>query len=511
MALSPVSFPAPGFLGLNKQKGQVPLGPEWAVDARNAVIDGAGRIASRKGYVNQTTSAISGTPAILSLHEYVKSNGTTSLIAGTVADIFESTDNGASWASVEGSLAVSGGHWQFVNYNDKVIGAQAGHPLSVKTSGNFAAIVAASGVVPVQPTAVLAAFGRIWTVSADGKTLKWCALLDETKWSTGDGGGSQDLNYLWTKGTDTGVALAAFGSTLVVFGRRHIFLLTDGSGSDRGLDPTTMYVGDTIEGIGCAARDSVQPLGEGDIIFLSQNGIRSMSRTIQEKQTPLNDLTANSRDFVNAILLSGAASGVKMKSVSSPENGFYLISSPDSSRTFCVDTRAVLPDGTFRIFDWSGFIPSAIARRVNGDVLFGWAGKVGKYSGYLDDAATYRFAFRSGFLDLGPEANVLRKELKAIYLTAFSPAAQTATVKWYWDWRSDFFNYLLTYDVDATSEFGIGDYDTAEFGGVVAQRIDRIPGWGSGQYVSIGVEMDINGAPYALNSITLYLQSVGLL
>ena len=510
MPLSPVTFPSPGFMGLNKQKAQVPVGPEWAIDARNCVIDGAGRIASRKGYVNQTTSPISGTPSILSLHEYVKADGTTTLIAGTAADIWESTNNGVSWSSVEGAVAATAGNWQFVNFNDKVIGAQASHALIVKTSGNFAAVSASSGVVPTQPVAVLAAFGRIWTISSDGKTLKWSALLDETKWATADGAGSQDLNYLWTKGTDTGVALGAFGSTLVVFGKRHIFLFTDGSGSDRGLDPTTMYVGDTIEGVGCVARDSVQPLGEGDLIFLSQHGIRSMQRTIQEKQTPLQDLTGNSRDYVNAVLLASGITASKMKSVVSPENGFYLLSSPDSNRTICVDVRAPLQDGTFRTFDWDGFIPNSMVRRLNGDILFGWAGKVGKYSGYLDDTSTYRFVFRSGFIDMGPEGNTQNKQLKNIILTAFSPSASIATVKWYWDFRLDFHSYQLEYNDDVVSEYNESNYDTAQYGGILSQRIDRIPGWGSGQYVSFGVEMDINGYPYAINSMTAYLQTTGL-
>jgi hypothetical protein len=510
VALTPVTVPAPGFLGLNKQRAQVPLGPEWAADARNCLIDGAGRIASRKGWSNQTTTAISGTPGIVSLHEYIQDSGTASLIAATAADIFESTDNGATWASVEGSLAVTAGNWQFVNFNSKVLGAQASHPLVVKSgSGNFAAVVASSGTVPVNPIAVLAAFGRIWTISSDGQSISYSGLLNETEWATADGAGSLDLGLLWTKGTDQGVALAAFGSTLVVFGKRHIFLLTDGQGSDRGIDPLTMYVGDTIEGIGIAARDTVQPLGEGDLIFLSQNGIRSMSRTIQEKQTPLNDLTGNSRDFVNALLLAGTIAPSKMKAVCSPENGFYLLSSPDSNRTFCVDVRGALPDGTYRTFDWTGFVPQSCVRRVNGDVLFGFAGIVGKYAGYTDNGDSYRFVYRSGFLDLG-ENNVTRKEVKTFRIISFSPAEITAVVKWYWDFRRDFFSYDLAFSGDGTGEFGTGLYDIAEYGGIVSQRIDSVPGWGSGQFFSVGVEVEVDGAPFAINSITAYYNIVGL-
>lgn len=48
----PITFPSPGFLGLNKEKEQSVLTPEWATEAQNAVVDSAGRLAARKGYTD---------------------------------------------------------------------------------------------------------------------------------------------------------------------------------------------------------------------------------------------------------------------------------------------------------------------------------------------------------------------------------------------------------------------------------------------------------------------------
>ena len=102
-----------------------------------------------------------------------------------------------------------------------------------------------------------AAFGRIWAVDDDKQTVRYCALLDETKWATASGGGSIDMRNVWSNGMDYVTAISSIGSNLVIFGRKHIVIYTDGSGSELGVDPTQMYVVDIIEGTGCVARDSL--------------------------------------------------------------------------------------------------------------------------------------------------------------------------------------------------------------------------------------------------------------
>lgn len=511
MALQPITFPSLGFLGLNKAKYDTLLGPEWATEARNCVIDAQGRIAARKGWRKLTATPMTGTPTVLAVHEYVQNDGTVMLIAATSAKLWHSVDDGATWVDVTGALTPTGGNWQFVNYNGKVYGAQVGHPLIVKTTtGNFAAATAATGVIPTNPVCILAAYGRLWTINSDTQTLKYCALLDGTKWATGDGGGSQDLGYLWTKGTDQGVGIGAFGSTLCVFGKRHIFLFTDGSGSDRGLDPSTMYVGDTIEGVGLAARDTLQAIGEGDLLFLSQHGLRTMQRTLQEKQTPFNDVSANSRDWLVSTLMNSAIDVTKMRSCWSAVNAFYLLSSPDSKTVVCVDTRQALEDGTYRMFNWDGYYPYAMCTRVNGDVIFGFAGGIiGKYYGYLDNTSTYRFAFHSAFLDTG-ESNVLWKMLKRLRVLMFSPGGYSVVFKWWYDFSPDAWSAVRTFAADANSQYNVDEYAIAQYGGVTSQRIDSVPLAGSGQFFKLGVEVEINGFAFALQSITAYYEGTRL-
>ncbi len=64
-----------------------------------------------------------------------------------------------------------------------------------------------------------------------------------------------------------------------------------------GLDDiaNSLTLSDVIVGTGCIARDSVQVIGS-DVVFLSDNGLMSLGRVIQEKSAPMRDLSRNVRD-----------------------------------------------------------------------------------------------------------------------------------------------------------------------------------------------------------------------
>lgn len=505
---TPTIFSSIGYLGLNKAQSDAALAPEWATDAENVVFDWSGRLAARKGWVNQTAVPIPSTPNVDALHEYVKSDTTTSLICAAGNGLYESSDNGASWTSRTGAVVPTSDNWQFQNFNDKVIAAQADHSLLVKTSGNFAAVVASSGSVPDHPVAVLAAFGRIWCIEADLQTVKYCALLDETKWATADGGGSIDLRKVWTQGTDTALAVRAFGGRLVVFGKRHIILWVDGRGNALGLSPNDIYVEDVVEGTGTEARDSIQNIGEGDLVYLSQYGIQSLTRVLQEQQTPISDITRNSRQYFSTRIQNTAVDKTIIRSVYSASEGFYLLHVPDIPGTICVDIRQPLEDGSYRLFEWPSFAPySAISRR-NNDVLFGFAGGVvGKYSGYQDNGAPYWYVLHSGYLDLGPEENCKEKELKRIKVMAYGSGGTTVYVKWGWDFDRERWEESISYTADSGSEYAEAEYAIGEYGGAAGHRKDSVPAGGSGQYFQIGVEVLIQGSPFGLQILQAYYET----
>jgi len=67
------------------------------------------------------------------------------------------------------------------------------------------------------------------------------------------------------------------------------------SGANDVVTSNVFKLHDTVEGVGCVARDSVQHTGT-DIVFLSDSGVRSFGRVIQEKSMPMRDISRNVRN-----------------------------------------------------------------------------------------------------------------------------------------------------------------------------------------------------------------------
>src|SRR5690606_28370801 len=299
----PVTLVSPGRRGLNKERSNDLLGAEWATEALNCVLNREGRLAARKGWSNQTTGAVSDNASIAVLFEYLQADGTGQMIVAADNKIFKDVDDFTDNANdITPSSAPSANDWQFVNFNDKVLGFQQDHtPIVWDGSSTFADLSASSGTLP-KGNAACAAFGRIWAIDDDGQTIKYCALLDETKWAEADGGGSLDMRNVWTQGMDRAIAIIAFGANLVVFGRNHIIFYADDSGSVLGVNPDQLYVVDTIEGTGTVARDSVQALGEGDIAYLSRHGIQLLGRVVRARSNPSVTVSKNIRTYLSNLM-----------------------------------------------------------------------------------------------------------------------------------------------------------------------------------------------------------------
>src|SRR5579859_2531833 len=187
--------------------------------------------------------------------------------------------------NISGAVNVNNGQWFFQNFNNKVVGFQAGQkPIVWNGAGNFATVVESSGTAPSGGVGC-AAFGRVWTTQTDQQTIQYSGLLNETDWGSASSG-LIDMHTIWSAGTDQVQAIVAFNAALVVFGTNHIVFFTDGRGSMLGLDPTQAYVFDVILSTGCFSQWTVQPIGEGDIVFLGPNGMQSISNLQNSRSFP---------------------------------------------------------------------------------------------------------------------------------------------------------------------------------------------------------------------------------
>jgi hypothetical protein len=451
----PIPLVTPGFLGLNKQEESSILGPEWAINLLNAVIDDTGRIASRKGWVSRTSTPVGD--VIKQTFEFIKSTGITELIS--------STDNGlytgiTAPTDITGALTITDGNWKFMNFADIVIGIQQGEaPIFYNGAGNFAEITPSGAALPTGDVGV-ASFGRVFITSPDKTTVHWSALLDETNFDTGDSG-SVDMTSVWPKGTDTITALAAHNGQLVVFGKEQVVTFVDPNNrtasDDRGLDPNLMQLQDTITGVGCVARDSVQAI-KGDLWFLSDFGIISLGRLIQERSAPLSVISKQVQDYLIEFLRDQEGSLEDIRSVYSPRDRLYVVTFPASTTSFAFDTRGLTPDGDARASTWS-ISPPAMAYTRADEVVTSFAtatGELGVYDTYTDNGESYQFVYESGWLSINDEVASYLKIAKRIRAVLVSASAITAVFKWWWDFEFASRNYTVTLTGDSADEWSAG-------------------------------------------------------
>jgi hypothetical protein len=494
-----MAIPTPGINGLARANAQTVTSPEWATVCQNAVLDAEGRLAARKGWVKQNSAAIASSPNIQQMFEYIKGDQTVEVLSSANLKIYSGV---STLTDITGSITTpTASNWQFVNFNGKVLGFQQSHtPCKWTGTGNFANATAASGSLPTGNCAV-AAFGRVWACDADRQTIKYCALLDDTLWDTADGGGSIDMRKVWTRGMDEVVGITSYGSSLIVFGRRHIVFWVDGSGSEIGVDPTNIYVNSVIENCGLVSRDAVALLGELDVIFWSYNGVRSLRRTIQELATPVNEVTSRNREYIASYISTGDITKVRM--VYSPEEGFVLLIHPGADKTWCFDLRYPLPDGSLRMFEWD-LVPTAAVHRQSGILLFGFAGYIGKYDEYDDNDVAYRFIYHSGWFPLNPDLAV--KMAKRTKVGIASRVAVVVSFKWWFDFRSSLHALQRTFTPPGGSLYNYqpDQYNyTAQYSGGGGIIDKYLPLRDAGQYFRFGIEVSIDGYPFAIQFVNI--------
>lgn len=498
MAVRPLHIPSPAFYGQAKDRRDFPLGPEWASTALNLVIDANGRISSRKGWVQQNTNQIDSGAVVSQIHEYLNASGTSEIIFTTTTKIWSGL---TTPSDKTGSVAFTDGNWKFVNFNGYCLGWKDGEtPIQYNGSGNFATITVASGTLP-DGNEALAAFGRVWAVDDDKQTIRYSALLDHTKWAVADGGGSIDMRQVWSMGMDEVVAIRPFGSNFVVFGKRHIIIWSDGAGSILGLSPTNMYVTDSIEGVGAVSRDAVVNVGEVDVAFWSESGIRSLARAVQERATPLNDISPNNRSYIALGKDSSTVGAVRAAYF--PQEGLILFTAPLLNLTFAFDVRQHTPDGGLRMLEWS-MEPSALAVTVGGLLYLGFAGNIGKYSGYDDDDVSYQVEFETGWVDIKGDSGQVQL-LKAVKGFFYTEELQSLNIRWGVDFGPLSSSYSVNVGQDSViAEWNVAEWGVAQWGPSGTVTGKQTPLSNEGQYFKMRINTTVDGKPFAFQPLAVY-------
>ncbi len=507
--LQPLIFQAPGFFGLNTQQAGLILPPGWASLLDNFVWDNLGRLAARNGTKKLHSSVITNTPDVRQCFEYIDASGSKlnifaadnkiySEVSGTLTDI--STNIGSTMT------LPTADSWQFANFNGWCVGFQDGHPCIILTSvsGQF---IDSTGTQH-DGDMVLSAWGRKWTVV--NNTLYHSDLLIDDM--TGGSSGNFDLAVYWPNGMDKAVALADFNGFLIVFGKNSIIVYQNPD------DPTVMTIVEGVDGVGCIARDSVQIVGK-EIIFLSNDGLKTLGRTIQEKSVPLGDISKNVRD--DLLNLVAAEVPTNIKSVYNVTAGFYLLSLPVAGISYIFDLTTPNEDGSLKAGRWD-FAPTAMnyteGKRMHVAVTTGW---LSHYTSFLDEkdsdganGTKYTVDFEGVWNDFGQDLSPFNKILKRVSVLAAGSPSGAVIFKWATDYNQAFDKLTLTFDAAAVpSKYdGVSEYNNELYTYQAVGDFELVKGNISrqGQVLQVGLTAVINNAAFALQRITL-LAKIGKL
>ncbi len=495
--LQQITTRGPGSFGLNTEAALAVDDVRWLTTGRNLVFDDTGRLTSRKGVTNLTTTGSHGSETE-QVFEFIKDADTEEIISSAGLKIYSGT---ATLTDITGTITTpTANDWQFVNFNGKVVGVQQSHaPIVYTGTGSFADITAATGSLPTGDCA-LSAFGRLWVADNDRLTVKFCAILDETDWG-GAGAGSLDTLEVWPDGIDRIQAIAEFQDQLLIFGTRSILVYTGAE------DPTatTFQLYDIIRR-GTAWRDSVVAIGN-DLLFLSDDGLRSVARGLESQTMPLTDLSTH----VRTLLIDHLNTATKAQATFSPIDRAYLVRIEESTGVnyWYFDVGNRLPNGDLRAFRWDGIGYTAIHAASDGVVYLGTEGAIAKLAGYLDDGSTYQAEWLTAGSEFGIQGEKILKTAR--YLVQVEDET-TFTILWCVDFRDPCFSGNVTVGVPvAESEWNIAEWGLAEWsGGARVNRELRVPLTHSGQIVQFGARVTINDKEVSFSNVTL-LTKVGRL
>ena len=501
--LQPLDLVSPGFRGLNTVQSGALLDPAYCIQASNAVIDTSGRLAARMGIVTQTTTPITGNAPILYSFEYARGNQIYQEIVTWSGGISNVISN-PSANNIAGTVNTTNGQWFMGNFNNKVIGFQAGQkPIVYSGTGVFATIVESQGTAPTGGVGCTA-FGRVWCLDADGQTIKYCGLLDETDWGSASAG-LIDMHTIWSAGTDTVTAIVAFNAALVVFGTNHIVFFTDGRGSMLGLDPTQAYVFDVIGSTGCYSQWTVQQIGEGDMAFLGPNGIQSLANLQNARSFPMTNVTKYVRDDLLA-----QVSGETPATVRSSYNNFlgqYFLALPNSQTVWCLDLRRVYQDEVGDecaiVTNWGMTVTACHSTQGNLSFFARTPGTIGLYTGNADEGNPYTFSYLSGWLNLGEQVAQKIKMLKRFEAIIFSGGAIGVNLSWNTDFGASASSAILSIaSTGVNSQYGLGQYGISQYGGGSSLSILKYDARARGQYYQVGINAPVTTL-FAIQQIQL--------
>jgi hypothetical protein len=487
-----------GSGGQNTESPAIDLPPQFLTEAINVVAEQGGRVAARKSamLVTTTRGPVASNEPIQRLYRHNHADGSTTLVGGTSSCIFKGTTTLTNVQTV-----ASAGTWQFATLNGKLFAAQAGQDLRWFNESTWAVTTIST---PAQPRAIHAAYGRLWAIS--GSVLYWSDLLDGTNFTTG-ASGSLDLQKIHTQFRDTAVAVVSFNRQIVVLCRNSIYLL--GLAADLNPNNTSqpIFLKDFVPNIGCIARDTAVSTGD-DVLFLADDGVRALSRSMQEQQgpSPMTDMSALNHQAIISEVVKASANLDALAAAVWPNKALYLLFVPATKEVWVFDLanriqNTSLPTMTvWRMGDRPLYHG---AYWTDDSMYFGGTGGVYDYTRH-DVVETFTMTLATGWLSLGDGSTL--KHLKRALLNVRGGSGQRGTLKWYVDFddaRANSVQFSLS-AAQPPAQFNANEFGSSSFSpGRTINDVYTAIG-NSAKYVKFVIELPVNGFEAVVNNFQVF-------
>ena len=542
-----ISLASPGFNGLDTVNSPITQDTSFAAVADNCVIDSYGRIGARKAFAEETTtfptfptivgattyklvlhaicaSTISGVESTIVVGQNIGYNGSGAEV-GSTYHILER--DGTSLVDL--TLPVMSDDSKLVDATicpteDRYFICVPDNE-TMEWDGTTVTLISADpayiGIQNVNPgpevppefIGAISTHGRIWGWGHlnDEETIYYSDLLIGASYFTAGGAdpnstaGKINVLKYWPNGLDRIVGLASHNNRLIVFGRSSILVFNMGYG-DPADSSSGFALEDTISNVGLVSRHAITSIGT-DLLFVDDTGVRSLARTIQERSSPLGDLTNRIRlELSEAIHDQADQSGIKL--LYNHRENFVILRLDDFC--YCLDMRSYAIEGFTKITRWTDTnfnnmayldLPGSEAMLLSGNDGQGLM----KYDGLTTyGGVPYNVRYYTNPLTFGQAAN--SKFVKQVDFTIISSVAPaTAFVRWGYDRLTATKSRALAVDADTPSYYNEGfEYNVATYGDSdVKLKRYKVNVGGKGESFTLGIEIEIDGNGFSLQEINI--------
>ena len=513
-----------GINGLNTQDNSASLEPAWLTKAENIILQEGGQISFRKG-LKQKILATSG-----KVKGIIESEEKNKIFAAVEDDDgnaymyevdFGDPDN--PWTE-QWDTTTDTADWQLFEWNSDIWGFQDGKdPITYDSSADAGASASAwslqrsitgfqeptalSGPTAFKPTCGLGYYGRLWVggvPEAPDSVFYSDTLIGKDFQAAG--AGTINLKTVW--GEDQIVGIAPYYGKLVIFGRSNIVIYSNAD------DPSNLALDEVIEGIGLAHRDSIQAIGD-DLFFLSPQGLRSLGRTTQTDNLPLQDLSRSIKDT----LIRQIALNTSIKSCWHEDEGLYLLSFVQTGITYAFDTKYKPlnnPRVTTFTFSSERDILSMAFTHAQGFLVGQTSGSIAEYDGYYDKTYvsggsytnhSYSGKFATIWVDLGQ--STLASILKKMSFIVEGGQGTSVGLKWYIDYNDNNPN-TLSFQLNPTASGtaylwnnAASLYGTAKYAPYYGLKEYNVSLTGRAKFIKLEMSALTSGYSAALQDMTL--------